>query len=182
MNWKNEQKQSGMRQYLKVSIFFPILVLVLYSILFLVMPDKAWPALKNSVSILQSLLIPLCLVFGLIFLINLFLNPAKVAKYLGRTSGLKGAVLSAIAGVISVGPIYAWYPLLKDIKEKGAADSSIAIFLNNRAVKPFLLPIMIAYFGLLFVIVLTVLMIVASFAIGYVLSIFMGIDKPKCAD
>jgi uncharacterized membrane protein YraQ (UPF0718 family) len=178
MNGENEQKQTSMRQYLKGTNLFPILVLVLYVILFLSIPDKAWPALKNSVSILQSLLIPLCLVFGLMFLINLFLNPAKVAKYLGGTSGLKGAVLSAVAGVISVGPIYAWYPLLKDLKEKGAADSSIAIFLNNRAVKPFLLPIMIAYFGLQFVIVLTVLMIVASFAIGYLLSIFMGINEP----
>jgi hypothetical protein len=46
-----------------------------------------------------------------------------------------------------MGPIYAWYPLLKELREKGAANSLIAIFLGNRAVKPFLLPIMISYFG-----------------------------------
>lgn len=177
MKERNQRKQSGIRQYFKGTKLFPLVVFVLYGILFLVIPDKACSALKNSVSILQSLLIPLGLVLSLIFLINLFLNPAKVAEYLGRTSGLKGAVLSAAAGVISVGPIYAWFPLLKDLKDKGAADSSIAIFLNNRAVKPFLLPIMIAYFGLQFVIVLTVLMIAASFAIGYFLSIFMGSEE-----
>jgi hypothetical protein len=43
--------------------------------------------------------------------------------------------------------------LLKDLKEKGAAESSIAIFLQNRAIKPFLLPVMVTYFGWNFVIV-----------------------------
>jgi len=49
--------------------------------------------------------------------------------------------------VISMGPIYAWYPLLKELRGKGATNSFIAVFLGNRAVKPFLLPIMISYFG-----------------------------------
>ena len=47
------------------------------------------------------------------------------------------------AGIISTGPIYAWYPLLKDFKEKRAGGSVIAI-LYNRAVKPFLLLVMIS--------------------------------------
>jgi len=62
--------------------------------------------------------------------------------------------------------------LLRDLKEKGAGDSSIAIFLYNRAVKPFLLPIMITYFGWLYVIVLTILTVLASVVIGYSINIF----------
>jgi len=177
-----KQRQTGIRRHLKGATLLPILVLVLYLILFITVPDKALPALSNSGSILRNLLIPLSLVFVLIFFINLFLNPAKVAKYLGKTSGIKGAALSAAAGIISAGPIYAWYPLLKDLKEKGAADSSVAIFLYNRSVKPFLLPIMIAYFGLLFVIILTVLTIAASFLIGYFIGIFTNIDDVMSAD
>jgi len=40
---------------------------------------------------------------------------------------------------------------LKELRKKGAADSLIAVFLGNRAVKPFLLPIMISYFGWVYV-------------------------------
>ncbi len=175
MKGQKEQKQTGVQLFLKGTTLFPILVLIIYGILFFTIPDKALPALKNSGIIFQNLLIPLSLVFLLIFLINLFLSPATVAKYLGSSSSFKAAALSATAGIISVGPIFAWYPMLKDLKEKGAADSSIAIFLNNRAVKPFLLPLMIAYFGIPFVIILTILMIVASFVTGYTTHFFMNI-------
>jgi uncharacterized membrane protein YraQ (UPF0718 family) len=118
------------------------------------------------------MLIPLCLVFFIMLLINLFLRPASVAKFLGKGSGIRGIILAAVAGIISTGPIYAWYPLLKDLKDKGAGESSIAIFLYNRAVKPFLLPVMIGYFGWLYVVILTILMVLASIAVGFSVSIY----------
>jgi len=151
---------------------FPIGILVIYVILFLAAPDKAGQAIKSSGNVFLNMLIPLCLVFFIMLLINLFLKPAAVAKFLGRGSGIKGIVLSAVAGIISTGPIYAWYPLLKDLRDKGAGESSIAIFLYNRAVKPFLLPIMIGYFGWLYVVVLTILMVLASVAVGFSVSSF----------
>jgi len=105
-------------------------------------------------------------------LINLFLKPAAVAKFLGKGSGVKGIALSVAAGIISTGPIYAWYPLLKDLKDKGAGESSIAIFLYNRAVKPFLVPVMVTYFGWLYVVTLIILTILASVVVGFSVSIF----------
>jgi len=123
------------------------------------------------------MLIPLGLVFLVMLIINLFLKPAAVAKFLGKGSGVKGIALSAAAGIISTGPIYAWYPLLKDLKQKGAGESSIAVFLYNRAVKPFLLPIMIGYFGWLYVVILTILMVLASVAIGFSISILPSPER-----
>jgi uncharacterized membrane protein YraQ (UPF0718 family) len=156
---------------------FPVIMLAVYGILFVIMPDKALLAIKSSVNIFFNMLIPLSMIFVLMLLINLFLNPARVAKFLGKGSGIKGIILSAAAGIISTGPIYAWYPLLKDLREKGAGDSSIAIFLYNRAVKPFLLPVMVAYFGWLYVVILTILTVLASVAIGYSVDIFMKADQ-----
>jgi uncharacterized membrane protein YraQ (UPF0718 family) len=72
-----------------------------------------------------------------------------------------------------MGPIYAWYPLLKELRGKGAKNSSIAIFLGNRAVKPFLLPIMISYFGWLYVGLLTLFTIAGSLAVGYLVNILI---------
>ena len=151
---------------------FPIGVLVIYMVLFLAAPDKAGQAIKSSGNVFLSMLLPLAIVFFIMLLINLFLKPAAVAKYLGKGSGVKGIMLSASAGIISTGPIYAWYPLLKDLKEKGAGESSIAIFLYNRAVKPFLLPVMISYFGWVYVVTLTIIMVIASVIVGFSVSIF----------
>ena len=148
-------------------LLFPALVLVAYRIIFAIMPEKASIALKNSGNILLNMLIPLSLVFILMLVLNLFLKPAQIVKFLGSGAGIKGVILSAVAGIISAGPIYAWYPLLKELREKGAANSFLAIFLGNRAVKPFLLPIMIAYFGWIYVLLLTVFTILGSMVVGY---------------
>jgi uncharacterized membrane protein YraQ (UPF0718 family) len=151
---------------------FPIIILVIYAILFSVLPDKAGQAIRSSGNVFLSMLVPLGLVFVIMLLINLFLKPAAVAKFLGKGSGIRGIALSAVAGIISTGPIYVWYPLLKDLREKGAGESSIAIFLYNRAVKPFLLPVMIGYFGWLYITVLIILTILASVVVGFFISLY----------
>ena len=66
-----------------------------------------------------------------------------------------------------MGPIYAWYPLLRELRKKGAKNSLIAIFLGNRAVKPLLLPVLISYFGWTYTLILTVLTMLGSLAVGY---------------
>lgn len=156
---------------------FPIIILVIYAVLFIISPDKAVVAINSIGNVFLSMLLPLGLIFVLMLLINLFLNPARVAKFLGKGSGVKGIALSVAAGIISTGPIYAWYPLLKDLREKGAGDSSIAIFLYNRAVKPFLLPVMVTYFGWIYVVTLIILTVLASVVIGYSMSIFPPAKK-----
>ena len=163
----NSRRQSSTRSPVARIALFPVAVLILYGILFVVTPDKTSLALRSSGSILVSMLLPLGLVFVLMLLLNLFLKPAQIVWFLGKGSGVKGTVLSVAAGIISMGPIYAWYPFLKDLREKGAGYCPIAVFLHNRAVKPFLLPVMIAYFGWVYVVVLTVLTVLGSVTIGY---------------
>jgi len=85
-----------------------------------------------------------------------------------KKSGIKGLMLSSAAGIISMGPVYAWYPLLKELREKGAAHSLTAIFINSRAIKPFLLPVMISYFGLGYAIVLTLITMTGTIVAGYI--------------
>ena len=161
------------------AIIFPISVLVVYGILFVIMPDRAFLAMKSSANVFFNVALPMGLVFVVMLVLNLFVKPAQIVRLLGRNAGVKGIILSAVAGIISVGPIYAWYPLLKELKEKGAGDSPIAVFLYNRAVKPFLLPVMIAYFGWKYVVILTVLTILGSTAVGYSLNFLMkGKDSP----
>ena len=176
MNVESTQKSSSKRPVTRM-ILFPAAMLVIYGILFAVMPDKAYLALKSSGNIFLNMLVPLCLVFVIMILLNLFLKPAQIARFLGKGAGIKGILLPAAAGIISTGPIYAWYPLLQDLREKGAGNSPIAIFLYNRAVKPFLLPVMIAYFGWVYVVILTILTVLGSIAIGYSLNALTKEDE-----
>ena len=89
----------------------------------------------------------LALVFVVMSLLNLYLQPGTVKKMLGTGAGTKGWAVAVAGGVLSAGPIYMWYPLLEDLKEKGMRDSLVAAFLFARAIKIPILPIMIYYFG-----------------------------------
>lgn len=146
---------------------FPICILTLYGALYFIAPEKTRLALQADVKILVSLCIPLAFVFVVLFLVNILLRPSQVARLLGKHSGVKGILLPVVAGIISAGPIFAWYPLLKKLKSEGAGEGPIAIFLYNRAVKPFLLPVMIGFYGGPYVLVLTFLMTLGSIVVGF---------------
>ena len=153
-------------------LIFPLLVLVIYGLLFVLTPEQVLMALKNSGKVCLNILLPLALVFLVMLALNLFVKPAQIVHLLGSGANIKGVLLSVAAGIISMGPIYVWYPLLKELREKGAGNMLIAVFLYNRAVKPFLLPVMIAYFGWIYVGILTVLTVLASVVNGYLVAMF----------
>ena len=123
-------------------------------------------ALFEFVFLAKKIIPVLVLVFVLIFLSDLFLDPKKISRLVGESAGIKGWIVSVAGGILSSGPIYMWYPLLSDLKEKGMKDGFIAAFLYNRAVKIPMLPIMIYYFGLKFTIIFTFYMILFSIING----------------
>ena len=100
---------------------------------------------------------------------NYFVNPKTVSKYVGEGSGIKGWLLAIFTGILSHGPIYAWYPILKDLREQGMKIGLITVFLYNRAIKIPLLPLMVYYFGIPFVIILTGYIIIASIVQGRII-------------
>ena len=101
-----------------------------------------------------------------------FIKPEVIKKYLGKQSGIKGYFFAIIAGIISVGSVYIWYPLLRDLRKNGMTNKLIAVFIYNRSIKLHLLPLMIIYFGVNFTAVLTVLTILFSLVIGYFIQKF----------
>ena len=145
---------------------FLIAVILLYLFLGLWDLQNLVVALETFLGLLKSILPVLGIVFALIFLSNLFLNPKIVSRYLGRGADKRGWPIAVIAGIVSMGPIYLWYPLLGELKTKGMRDALIAVFLYNRAVKIPLLPMMIYYFGLRVVVIVTGLMILFSILNG----------------
>ncbi len=114
----------------------------------------------------------LIIVFVLTFLANIWLTNKKANKLLIRKSGPIQYLAAIVLGILSSGPIYMWYPLLSELKEKGLKNSLIAIFLYNRAVKIPLMPMIIYYFGLPFLLVTTCFMIIFSLINGYFVAKF----------
>ena len=148
------------------SIYFLIIMFVLYLGLFLFSPAMFHNSLRFSINIFVKLIPILFLVFGIMVLTNKYVTPKSASKYLGKTAGAKKWIISILFGIVSTGSIYMWYPLLKELKSKGVSYGFIASFLYARAIKPAMIPLMIYYFGLKFTIVLTAVMVLFSFIQG----------------
>ena len=145
---------------------FLIGVILLFILTAIINLNKFLEAINNFYLILLKILPLLAIVFVLMFLINYFVTPKFVKKYLINSKKHMKWFYSIIFGIISTGPIYMWYPLLADLKEKGVTSGMIATFLYARAIKPALIPLMIVYFGWIYTLLFIIFIIIFSFIQG----------------
>lgn len=157
--------------------YFLGLVLFSYVVTFFVNSKLIYSALKFSKNIFIQILPVILIIFLLMSLTNYFLQPKILVKYLGKNSGLKGWIISIIAGILSTGPIYMWYPLLNDLQKHGMRSGLISAFLYNRAVKIPLIPLLVVYFGLVYTLILLFTMICISIVQGFLTEKIMEIIR-----
>jgi len=117
------------------------------------------------------------LVFVLMVLSHTFIDRQVIADYF-KKPGIKKWLFVIIAGIVSTGPIYVWYPLLAELRDKGVQYGYLAAFLYNRAIKIPLLPLAIFYFGLKYIVVLTLLMIIFSILQGVMINRLVPAEDP----
>ncbi len=138
-------------------------VIVLYGLLYPFIPLFIESSLHHFLEMGRSLLPVLGLVFLFLWLFNLLGKlQEKAARLTGGDSGTRGWLLAMGMGVLSHGPIYPWYPLLRELMQKGTRPALVATFLYARSIKLPWLPVMAHYFGLGYTIVLTLLMLLFS--------------------
>lgn len=166
MNTPLEQDETSRPRWKFRSWLFPLSVAAVYLVLYPAAPDRIVHALMNSGHVLIRIALPLSLAFVMMMILNWYVSPAQVTRYLGNRVGIKGVFLSSIAGLVSMGPVIAWLPFLAAIREKGASNFHLANFLTSRAVKPVLLPLMIGYFGWRFSLTLTALNMVGALLVA----------------
>lgn len=164
---ENGIKKKGEGYY--YGLYFLGAVIFLYIVLFLLQPESIQKALKASGNVLIQIVPVLVLILILMGIVNYCVKPKTVSKYVGKGSGIKGWFLAISTGMLSHGPIYIWYPLLKELRDQGMRSGLIAVFLYNRAIKIPLLPLMVYYFGTVFVVLLLCYMIIASIIEGKVI-------------
>lgn len=138
--------------------------------------DKSFvlSSFNKFIQTLVELLPILVLVFGVIFIVNIFLNPEKIKKHLGHDSGLKGWLYASLGSVLIVSPPYVIFPLLGQLKKHGMKYSLMAVFLGNRNVQPAFLPVMAYYFGLYFAVVISVYILAFSILNGIIMGKVMN--------
>jgi uncharacterized membrane protein YraQ (UPF0718 family) len=163
-------KQTGKPQT-RYRVYFLAAVILLYLVLFPFAPEGVQKSLWASGSLLIKIIPVFLLVILAMAVIQYFLTPKTVSKYVGQGSGIKGWLLAICTGILSHGPIYAWYPVLKELRQHGMRSGLAAAFLYNRAIKIPLLPLMVYYFGIQFVVILLVWMILASVVEGKIIEI-----------
>jgi len=149
--------------------FILLLIIITYLILYFIYPTKTIKAIHMFTSIIISLWYIFIIVFVTMVIIDYFLDPEIILKHMNTKYKFKIWLITITAGILSSGPVYVWFPLLKNLKEKGVTDRYLVAFLYNRAIKIPLLPIIIFYFSLKYVIILTTVMIIVSVIQGIII-------------
>ena len=137
-------------------IKFLFFVIIIHILIFLFDKENSNFALAKSYDVLLKLLPIFVMIILITTTVNYFLKPKAIMKHFGKDSGIKGWIFATLGGVISHGPMYAWYPLINDLRQNGLKDGLLITFMFTRTIKVPFIPVMIDYFGILFTLILFV--------------------------
>jgi len=152
---------------------FLVLMILFYAALYQYKPVLVENALQKLGSLVDQLIPALILVFVLIFISHIVFQNKHVLHIMGKHAGFKGWFIAIFGGIISDGPPYLWYPILRDLEKKGMRKALLATFLSIRAIKIPLLPLMVFYFGWVFTIIFNLYMFVFAIIKGYIVEKLM---------
>jgi len=152
-----------------------VILIVVYILLFIFYPEKGNEAFANSLELLERILPLLILVLALTLIFHHLLPVRVIVDYMSKSSGIKKWIIAILAGLISVGSIYTWYPILRRLMEEGTSPGVVSAFLYARAIKLQYIPMLAVYFGVEYTIIVTAALIVASVVIGIIMNIIMEI-------
>ncbi|PLX91214.1 MAG: permease [Desulfuromonas sp.] len=148
---------------------FLTLVAISYVSLGLTHSEQAMQSLMRAGQILGQILPIIALVVVINALINWWLPPNKMVRLFKKHGAKRGWGIAMVAGVMSHGPMYLWYPMLSDLQRGGVPQSILVTYFYARAVKLPLLPLMVDYFGVLFTVTLEVYILIAAWLQGLVM-------------
>jgi len=168
-NTDNKKKSAN-----KTSLIFFTIISIGYVFLYFLNHSLFIKSFDRFIELSKQITPFLVIVFIIMFLNFLFIKPSIIKKHFGEQSGFKGYIYAIISGIISVGSVYMWYPLLKELRDSGMSNKLVAVFIYNRSIKLHLLPVMIFYFGLKFTVILAILSILFSLVIAFVIQKFIS--------
>jgi len=158
---KKDRKKRGGWWFLLVTVIF-------YVILFFYKPELTQASLRHFITLLESIAPILLVVMLFMWLLDVLVTPKQIQSILGNKSGIHGWIISIIGGVLSHGPVYAWYPLLVNLQKQGTRPAYIATFLYARSIKLPWLPMLAHYFGTTYMLLFTFFLVLFAPVVGWI--------------
>jgi len=118
-------RSGGRRGYIAAGAVVAAVILVLLR--FPARMDAAGATAWSYVIQMATILPPVMVLVGLF---DVFLAEDKVAKYVGKASGIRGIIISVAAGALPSGPLYVAFPLVAALLKKGASVCNAIIMLS----------------------------------------------------
>ncbi|MHB8840938.1 MAG: permease [Candidatus Aquicultor sp.] len=155
-----------------------IAVGIIYLLVGIYLPRKASIALSATWHTVSSVILIIVSVFILIGLVQVWIKEDMIAEKLGEGSGTKALVLSALFGSILVGPLFAIFPLLKSLLNRGARVGVIVVMLTTWAVKIPMLPLEVKFLGPYFTILRVGLVLALSIPVSLLVEKIITMPGP----
>jgi uncharacterized membrane protein YraQ (UPF0718 family) len=129
------------------------------------------PGKEISVTFKNSLIEMITFIPALFIIVGLFdvwVPKEKIQKHIGQKSGIKGIAIVVLLAMLQAGPLYGAFPVAYILWKKGASIKNIFIYLGAFAsLKIPMLGIEIAYLGIKFTLIRTLVSLPLFIAIGY---------------
>ncbi len=108
----------------------PLLVLVLYGILFFTLPQLAMDSGIIAAQYFKEMALIMPPVFLLMGLSEVWIPKNAIQKWLGKDAGVKGTAFALVFGTLPTGPLYIAFPLAASLLRKGASIHNMVVFLG----------------------------------------------------
>ncbi len=106
-----------------------VMVLIFIAVLFY-FPQSTSTIVRYSADYFIEMLLIFPAVMVLVELFSVWTSKETVTRYLGKQSGIKGALISVFLGSLPTGPLYIVFPVAASLIKKGASISNIIVFLG----------------------------------------------------
>jgi uncharacterized membrane protein YraQ (UPF0718 family) len=126
---------------------------------------------KNSLIEMITFIPALFIIVGLF---DVWVPKEKIQKHIGQKSGIKGITIVVLLAMLQAGPLYGAFPVAYMLWKKGASIKNIFIYLGAFAsLKIPMLGIEIAYLGIKFTLVRTLVSLPLFIVIGYLMEWYL---------
>jgi len=107
-----------------------IAALAIFGVFLLAFPSFASRAGATLLDQLKTMLLVVPPIFLLLGLLDVWVPRETLMRYMGPTSGIKGAGIAFLLGSAAAGPLYGAFPIAAVFMKKGASFWNILIFIG----------------------------------------------------
>lgn len=118
------------KQYLRKYKFF-LLMMILWIGVYIGKPVLAIRSVELTVLNLRQMFLVIPPIFVLLGLLDVWVPRQTMVRFLGEGSGVRGIVLSFIAGAVAAGPLYGAFPVAAVFLKKQATFRNVFIFIGT---------------------------------------------------